>query len=55
MDILYFMPDVPITFMGEIDGEVYRIEQTQVFQHEMQEAKGSSGLKRTNSQLMMML
>jgi starch synthase len=31
VDILYFMPDVPITFMGEIDGEVYRIENTQVF------------------------
>lgn len=28
VDILYFMPDVPITFMGEIDGEVYRIEHT---------------------------
>jgi len=25
IDILYFMPDVPITFMGEIDGEVYNI------------------------------
>jgi hypothetical protein len=25
------MPDVPITFMGEIDGEVYRIETTKVF------------------------
>ena len=35
VDILYFMPDVPITFMGEIDGEVYRIETTKVFQHEM--------------------
>lgn len=56
VDILYFMPDVPITFMGEIDGEVYRIETTKVFQHEMQEATTSgSGLKRTNSQLMMML
>lgn len=25
IDILYFMPDVPITFMGEIDGEVYNL------------------------------
>ena len=25
VDILYFMPDVPITFMGEVEGEVYRL------------------------------
>ena len=25
IDILFFMPDVPITFMGELDGEVYRV------------------------------
>jgi hypothetical protein len=31
VDILYFMPDVPITFMGEIDGEVFRTETTKVF------------------------
>jgi len=31
VDILYFMPDVPITFMGEIEGEVYRIGTTQIF------------------------
>lgn len=24
-DILYFMPDVPITFNGEVDGEIYRL------------------------------
>lgn len=28
VDILYFMPDIPLTFMGEIDGEVYRIGTT---------------------------
>jgi starch synthase len=50
VDVLYFMPDIPITFMGEIDGEVYRIGTTQVFQHEMQETSGATGgLKRTNS------
>ena len=27
IDILYLMPDIPITFMGEIDGEVYNIGQ----------------------------
>ena len=28
VDILYLMPDIPITFMGEIDGEIYRIGST---------------------------
>lgn len=28
VDILYFMPDIPITFMGEIDGEIYRLGTT---------------------------
>jgi hypothetical protein len=25
IDILFFMPDIPITFMGELNGEVYRV------------------------------
>lgn len=25
IDVLFFLPDVPITFMGELDGEIYRI------------------------------
>mmetsp|Transcript_5356 Transcript_5356/g.8270 ORF Transcript_5356/g.8270 Transcript_5356/m.8270 type:complete len:342 (-) Transcript_5356:3012-4037(-) len=25
IDILFFMPDVPITFMGEIDGDIYKV------------------------------
>jgi hypothetical protein len=56
VDILYFMPDVPITFMGEIDGEVYRIETTKVFQHEQQATiVEQRGLKKTNSQIMLAL
>jgi hypothetical protein len=31
VDILYFLPDIPITFMGEIDGEVFRVGQGSVF------------------------
>jgi len=31
VDILYFMPDIPITFMGEIEGEVFRIATASVF------------------------
>ena len=54
VDILYFMYDIPITFMGEIDGEVFRIGQTQLFQHEQTPA-ASKGLKRSNSQIMMAL
>jgi hypothetical protein len=56
VDLLYFMPDVPITFMGEIDGEVYRIETTKVFQHEQHETKvAGGGLKKTSSQIMLAL
>ena len=25
IDILFFMPDVPITFMGELTGDVYKV------------------------------
>jgi len=35
IDTLFFMPDLPITFMGELDGDVYRAGQVQtVFQQE---------------------
>ena len=27
IDILFFMPDIPITFMKELEGEVYKIGQ----------------------------
>ena len=48
------MPDQPITLMGELDGEIYRVgEQRTVFQHEQAELGGTqSELKRTNSQIM---
>lgn len=25
IDTLFFMPDLPITFMGELEGEVYKV------------------------------
>jgi len=25
IDTLFFMPDLPITFMGELDGDVFRV------------------------------
>ena len=29
IDILFFMPDVPITFMGELEGDIYKVGQQQ--------------------------
>lgn len=58
IDVLYFMPDIPITFMGEIDGEVYKVGQAHtVFQHEQADTSASNPgeLKRSNSQIMMAL
>jgi hypothetical protein len=46
------MGDIPITFMGEIFGESYRVSETTVFQHEQ---LPTGGLKRSNSQLMLAL
>ena len=55
IDILFFMPDVPITFMGELDGDVYKVgEASTVFQHQ-QQVRESGQLKRTNSQILMAL
>ena len=52
VDVLYFMSDIPITFMQETHGEVYRLEYGSVFQHEQRESKH---IKRRNSQVMMAL
>lgn len=49
------MTDVPITFMGELDGEVYRVGMQQtVFQHDQADISNQNPneLKRTNSQIM---
>ncbi len=47
-DILHFMPDIPITFMDEIEGDVFRIGTTTVFQHYQKVVK-KGGIKRSNS------
>lgn len=50
IDVLFFMPDVPITFMGELGGEVYRVGQQQtVFQQDQADTSQPNQLKRTNS------
>jgi len=55
VDILFFLPDVPITFMGELDGEIYRIKQSSVFQTEKYEVLLEKGVKRVNSRLLLTL
>lgn len=57
IDILFFMPDQPITLMGELDGEVFRVgEQRSLFQHEQSDlgaaAETEGGMKRSNSMIM---
>ena len=51
VDILYFLPDIPVTFMGEVDGEVYRLETMSVFQAEKTDVKTGQQIKRTSSQI----
>jgi len=58
IDILYFMPDIPITYGGEIDGEVFKVGQSQtIFQHKQVDTSSGNQneLKRSNSQVMMAL
>ena len=31
VDILYFLPDIPMTFMDEVDGHVLRLGQSSVY------------------------
>ena len=53
VDILHFLPDVPITFMGEVNGEVYRLgSQMSMYQAEKAQIKTGSNMKRTNSQIL---
>lgn len=52
IDTLFFMPDLPITFMGELEGQVYKVgEPVTVFHAEMSSTSvGNPGeLRRTNS------
>ena len=52
IDTLFFMPDLPITFMGELEGKIYKIgEVATVFQQEQSSIayNNQSELRRTNS------
>jgi starch synthase len=55
IDTLFFMPDLPITFMGELEGEVYKVgEVATVFQQDQASTSvhNPGELRRTNSQIM---
>ena len=32
IDLLFALPDIPMTFMGEIDGEAYRVQITNIYE-----------------------
>ena len=56
VDILHFLPDIPITFNGEVNGEVYRLGSSMsMFQADKQAVKSGSNMKRTGSQLLLAL
>lgn len=57
IDVLFFMPDQPITLGGELDGEIFRVgEQRSLFQHDQAElgatGENEGGMKRSNSMIM---
>ena len=60
IDILYFMPDAPMTFMNEADGMVLNITTETIFQHRQSRATNEGpglggGMKRSNSRILMAL
>ena len=55
VDILHFLPDVPITFMGEVNGDAYRLGTQARYQAEKSTVKSGSNMKKTNSQLLLAL
>ena len=48
VDVLFFMPDIPMTFMGEIKGDVYRKSVTSIYQAK---SLPRSNIRRPKSQL----
>lgn len=55
IDTQFFMPDLPMTFMGELEGEVYKCgDVATVFQQDQANIGGTQPgeLRRTNSQIM---
>lgn len=56
VDILHFLPDIPITFMGEVQGEIKRLGSAiSMFQADKQPVKSGNNLKKSGSQLFLAL
>ena len=56
IDILHFLPDIPITFMNEVKGDIYRLGgSVSMFQAEKQTVKSGTGMKKVGSQLLLAL
>lgn len=49
------MPDAPMTFMNEVDGEVFNVTSETIFQHRQAKEAEPTGIKRTNSRILMAL
>ena len=49
VDIIFLLSDIPITFMDEMNGQVYRVSTTSIFQHQ---PLPTTTLKRSNSRLL---
>ena len=49
------MPDIPITFNREVDGEIYRLGHGSVHQAELLATKSGNEIKKTTSQVRLAL
>ena len=60
IDLLFSLPDIPMTFMGEIDGEAYRVQITNVYekkdlQDPQESSTDTSSLKSRSKSLMKLI
>ena len=54
IDILFFMPDIPMTFMREINGDAFRIPTISVIQDlDSKQVNKGKGLKKSNSKILL--
>jgi starch synthase len=51
IDLIFFLPEIPMTFIGEQDGKAYRTKTTSIFfeSAKKSEKNKNSHLKRVNS------
>ncbi len=56
VDLLFSLPDIPMTFMDEIDGEAYRVQITNVYESkENKQSENQGGRLRTRSKSLLKL